>query len=199
VEVVYHLTLVLRSFSRKAFFAKSDTTIDEGLFERLMDKDEIRGNASLTRVLELGATDFVDSVRKIYTLINDGRAFTSKLKDTRGKVLGSLSSDNLTNESGSSEANEIKFLFVESYSNLNTSFNTCDRIMIHVSLNDGFNEGRSGGRVLRRFDQATVSCNNSLEKGTHSEVVRVVPSSKYTHYTERLVANGSFSSTCSVL
>jgi len=77
VKVVDHFGLVLRSFSREDLFAKGFASVDERLLERLVDEDKVRSNAGLSRILELTSADFVDSVRHITALINDGRAFAS--------------------------------------------------------------------------------------------------------------------------
>lgn len=141
----------------------------------------------------------MDCALKIDTLVNDSRAFTSQLHNAWDHVLGCLLSDNLTNESRSSEANKVDLLSVEVDGDIDASFTARNSILIHIFFTKLGDDGSSGGRVFGRLDDTAISSNDSLEHGAYGKVEGVVPGSVNTNDTKGLVMDQSFSGAGGVL
>jgi len=142
-----------------------------------VDENEIRSNASLARVRKLGLDNLVHSVGHVNSLVDNGGALSSELHDAGDHVLSGSLSDNLTDESRSSKANQIGLLVVEVNSDIDSSFAALDTVRIHVLIDKSVDDSRGGGRELRRLNDTAVSSRDGTDERLHSQREGVVPGS----------------------
>jgi hypothetical protein len=87
-----------------------------------MDQNVVGSDASLSRVGKLAEDHLVCSMVHVNFLVNDNRTFSTKLHDTWNHIFCCCLCHNLANCRAASEANQVKWLLVESDCNINTAF-----------------------------------------------------------------------------
>lgn len=68
-------------------------------------------------------------------LMNDSGTLATQLEDTPSEVLGSNSSDNLTDHGGACKTDQVKFLLVQLHCNIDASFNAADEVFVQICVN----------------------------------------------------------------
>jgi hypothetical protein len=111
-------------------FHISKKSVDEFLLMRLVHHDKVLCQAGLPRVVQATEGDLGRCKSDVGRLVDDGRAFPSKLKDARHKVASRSLSDHLALHCRPGEANEVPLVVADLGSDLDTSLNNGVAILI---------------------------------------------------------------------
>ena len=99
-----------------------------------MHHHKVLCKTGLPRVVQATERDLGRSKSDVSRLVDDGRAFPSKLKDARHKVASRSLSDHLALHCRASEANEVPLVVADLGSDLDTSLNDGVAILIQIFL-----------------------------------------------------------------